>query len=67
MCPKCGWKQTDRPVPASIQTVNHDHSLTHIFHVAESKRFKLVPDNPAYPIEKPDLKDEGNRIAGAAE
>jgi integrase len=68
MCPSCGWKRLDRPVPASIQTVNHDHTaLTHMFNVAKSARFKLVLDNPAAHVEKPDPRNERDRIASAEE
>ena len=68
ICPACGWKRTDSPVPASVQTVNHDHTaLTHMFNVAKSTRFKLVVDNPASHIEKPDPRNERDRIASAEE
>ena len=67
-CPGCGWKRPDSPVPASVQTVNHDHTaLTHMFNVAKSTRFKLVLDNPASHVEKPDPKNARDRIASAEE
>lgn len=68
VCPSCGWKRLDSPVPASIQTVNHDHTaLTHMFNVAKSASFKLVLDNPAAHVEKPDPRNERDRIASAEE
>lgn len=68
ICPGCGWKRPDSPVPASVQTVNHDHTaLTHMFNVARSTRFKLVLDNPASHVEKPDPKNERDRIASVEE
>jgi integrase len=68
MCPGCGWKRPDSPVLASVQTVNHDHTaLTHMFNVAKSARFKLVLDNPASHVEKPDPKNERDRIASTEE
>jgi integrase len=68
VCAACGWKRQDSALPASIQTVNHDHTaLTHMFNVARSHRFKLVLDNPASHIEKPDPKNERDRIASAEE
>ena len=67
-CTACGWKRQDSAVPASVQTVNHDHTaLTHMINVAKSHRFKLVLDNPASHIEKPDPKNERDRIASAEE
>lgn len=31
ICPGCGWERTDSPSPASVQTVNHDHTaLTYV-------------------------------------
>lgn len=68
VCPVCGWKRHDAPLPVSVQTVNHDHTaLTHMFNMAKSHRFKLVLDNPASHIEKPDPKNERDRIASAEE
>ena len=68
VCPGCGWTRRDSSVPASIQTVNHDHTtLTHMFNVAKSLRFKLVLDNPASHILKPDPKNERDRIASPEE
>ena len=52
----------------SMQTINHDHTaLTHMFNVARSPRFKLIQDNPASHVEKPDPKNEQDRIACAKE
>ena len=34
-----------------------------MFNVAKSLRFKVVPDNPASHVEKPDPKNERDRIA----
>jgi len=68
VCPVCGWKRQDRPLSVSVQTVNHDHTaLTHMFNVAKSPRFKLVVDNPASHVEKPDPRNERNRIVSAEE
>ena len=65
---KCGWKRDDPGMPASIQTINHDHTaLTHMLNVARSPRFKLLVDNPASHIGKPDPKNERDRIATADE
>ena len=51
-----------------MQTVNHDHTaLTHMFNVAKSHRLKLVIDNPASHVEKPDPKNERDRIVNADE
>ena len=67
-CPRCGWKRPDSPVPASVQTVNHDHTaLTHMFNVAKRPRFKLVLENPASQVEKPDPKNARDRIASPEE
>ena len=64
VCPGCGWTRLDSPGAASIQTVNHDHTvLTHMFNIAKSLRFKLVLDNPASHVLKPDPKNERDRIA----
>ena len=68
VCPVCGWKRQDSPLSVSVQTVNHDHTaLTHMFNVAKSVRFKLIVDNPASHVEKPDPKNERDRIASAEE
>jgi len=66
VCPVCGWERTDSPLPASMQTINHDHTaLTHMLNVVRSPRFKLIQDNPASHVEKPDPKNERDRIASA--
>ena len=68
VCPVCGWKRNDDPLPVSVQTVNHDHTaLTHMFNIAKSPRFKLVVQNPASHVEKPDPKNERDRIVSAEE
>lgn len=68
ICPACGWKHPGNSVPASVQTVNHDHTaLSHMFNIAKSARFKLVLDNPASHVEKPDPKNERDRIASVEE
>jgi len=68
VCSVCGWKRTDSPLPVSMQTINHDHTaLTHMLNVARSPRFKLIQDNPASHVEKPDPKNERDRIASAGE
>ena len=41
--------------------------MTHMFNVAASPRFKLIHDNPARHVEKPDPKNERDRIASADE
>ena len=38
-----------------------------MFNVAKSLRFKLVLDNPASHVEKPDPKNERDRIASTEE
>jgi hypothetical protein len=64
----CGWKRSDNSLPVSMQTINHDHTaLTHMFNVARSSRFKLIQDNRASHVEKPDPKNERDRIASAEE
>jgi integrase len=68
VCSVCGWKRQDRPFVVSVQTVNHDHTaLTHMFNVAKSPRFKLILDNRASHVEKPDPKNERDRIASTEE
>ncbi len=68
VCTVCGWERTDSPLPASMQTINHDHTaLTHMLNVVRSPRFKLIQDNPASHVEKPDPKNERDRIASAEE
>ncbi len=68
VCPACGCKRTDRPQTASMQTINHDHTaLTRMLNVARSARFKLIHDNPAAHVEKPNPKNERDRIASVEE
>ena len=68
VCPACGWKREDSPLPVSLQTLNHDHTaLTHVLNVARSPRFKLILDNPASHVKKPDPKNERDRIASTEE
>jgi len=68
ICRGCGWKRSDRPYPVSMQTINHDHTaLTHMLNVARSPRFKLIQDNPASHIEKPNPKNERDRILSLEE
>jgi integrase len=68
LCRGCGWKRADRALPVSMQTINHDHTaLTHMLNVARSPRFKLILDNPASHVQKPDPKNERDRIASAEE
>ena len=68
VCKQCGWKREDAGVPVSIQTVNHDHmTLTHMFNVARSPQFRLVTDNPAAHVPKPNPQNERDRIATAEE
>ena len=68
ICPVCGWTRHDHPLPVSVQTVNHDHTaLTHMFNIAKGPRCKLVVDNPATHVEKPDPKNERDRIISAEE
>jgi hypothetical protein len=55
-------------MPASMQTINHDHTaLTHMFNVAKNHRFNLLADNLASHIEKPDPRNERDRIATSEE
>ena len=64
----CGWTREDVGLPVSIQTINHDHmTLTHMFNVARSPQFKLVTDNPASHVPKPNPHNERDRIATAEE
>jgi len=68
VCLRCGWKRKDLPVPVSLQTINHDHTaLTHMLNIARSPRFKLIVDNPASHVPKPDPKNERDRIASVEE
>ena len=47
-----------------MQTINHDHmTLTHMFNVARSPQFRLVTDNPAAHVPKPNPQNERDRIA----
>ena len=67
-CPTCGWKRKDAGAPVSVQTINHDHmTLTHMFNVARSPQFRLVTDNPAAHVPKPNPNNERDRIATAEE
>ena len=68
VCKSCGWRRTDVGVQVSIQTVNHDHmTLTHMFNVAKSPQFRLVTDNPASHVPKPNPQNERDRIASPEE
>jgi integrase len=63
-CHACGWKRTDAGAPVSVQTINHDHmTLTHMLNVARSPQFRLVIDNPAAHVPKPNPNNERDRIA----
>ncbi len=67
-CTACGWKREDSGVPVSMQTINHDHmTLTHMFNVARSPQFRLLTDNPASHVPKPNPNNERDRIATAEE
>jgi len=67
-CLLCGWQRGDKPIAVSMQTINHDHTaLTHMLNIARSPRFKLISDNPASHVPKPDPKNERDRIASADE
>jgi len=47
-----------------VQTINHDHmTLTRMFNVARSPQFRLVTDNPAAHVPKPNPQNERDRIA----
>jgi integrase len=49
-------------------TLNHDHmTLTHMFNVARSPQFRLVTENPASHVPKPNPNNERDRIATAEE
>lgn len=68
VCGACGWQRSDAGHPASIQTINHDHmTLTHMLNVACSPQFRLVTDNPAAHVPKPNPKNERDRIVSAEE
>lgn len=68
VCQACGWKRADQSFSVSVQTINHDHTaLTHMLNVACSPRFKLIQDNPASHVGKPDPRNERDRIASAEE
>jgi len=68
MCLAYGWKRNDAGAPVSVQTINHDHmTLTHMFNVARSPQFRLVTDNPAVHVPKPNPNNEQDRIASAEE
>lgn len=67
-CASCGWKREDHGRAVSIQTINHDHmTLTHMFNVARSPQFRLVTENPASHVPKPNPNNERDRIATAEE
>jgi integrase len=67
-CAKCGWERTDKPIPVSLQTINHDHTaLTHMLNIAKSPRFKFIVENPASHVPKPDPKNERDRVASSDE
>lgn len=54
--------------PVSIQTINHDHmTLTHMLNVARSPQFKLLVDNPAEHVPKPNPRNERDRIVSPEE
>jgi hypothetical protein len=66
--PVCGWKRTDSSFPVSMQTINHDHTtLTHMVNVARSPLFKLIQENPASHVEKPDPRNETNGTESPAQ
>ena len=63
-CASCGWKREDRGGAVSIQTINHDHmTLIHMFNVARSPQFRLLTENPASHVPKPNPNNERDRIA----
>jgi len=68
VCQECGWKREDTGLPVSTQTINHDHmTLTHKINVARSPQFRLVTDNPAAHVPKPNPQNERDRIATSDE
>ena len=67
-CTSCGWTRGDCGMPVSTQTINHDHmTLTHMLNVARSPQFRLITDNPASYVPKPNPNNERDRIATAEE
>jgi integrase len=63
MC-ACGWDRHDTSFSASVQTINHDHTvLTHMLNMAWSPQFRLINDNPAAYVPKPNPQNERDRIA----
>lgn len=63
-CKTCDWRRSEAGVPVSVQTINHDHmTLIHMFNVARSPQFRLVSDNPAAHVPKPNPQNERDRIA----
>src|SRR5262249_6439447 len=63
-CTACGWKREASGTPVSVQTINHDHmTLIHMFNVARSPQFRLVTENPASHVPKPNPQNERDRIA----
>jgi integrase len=64
VCTACGWKREEAGTPVSVQTINHDHmTLIHMFNVARSPQFRLVTENPAAHVPKPNPQNERDRIA----
>jgi hypothetical protein len=46
------------------ETINHDHmNLIHMFNVARSPQFRLVTENQAAHVPKPNPQNERDRIA----
>ena len=63
VCKQCGSKREDAGVPVSTQTVNHDHmTLVHMFNVARSPQFRLVSENPAAHVPKPNPQYERTEL-----
>ncbi|MGH7232261.1 MAG: tyrosine-type recombinase/integrase, partial [Nitrospiraceae bacterium] len=60
----CGWVRQNAGKPVSIQTVNHDHAaLITMLNIARSPAYRLISDNPAAWVDKPDPKNERDRVA----
>ena len=52
----------------AIQTINHDHTvLIHMLNVAKSPQFRLIKENQAVYVPKPNPKNERDRIVNAEE
>ncbi|WP_447983824.1 tyrosine-type recombinase/integrase [Nitrospira sp. Nam74] len=65
---QCGWERKDEGRPVSVQSINHDHTaLTHMLNVAKSPRYKLIVDNPASHVPKPDADNWRDRVATTEE